>query len=270
MRADDVPRIRALIADDEPLARINLKVLIEARQGWCCAAEAANGSEVFAAVAAEPPDVIFLDVRMPGLDGVEIARRLAALAKRPALVFVTAFREHAVDAFELEATDYLLKPFDEARFERTANRIESRVVRLREPATPPSPEGPGFEAPPTAETRPAGAFLEQLVVRSLHRTRFVSVDDLVWIASEGNYVRLYLRDSCLLHRAPLGSLEKQLDPSRFLRVQRRAIVNRGEIAELRSPVPGRLLVVLRDGSEVEVSQRFSRRVHERLAVRSSS
>lgn len=246
---------RALLADDEPLARENLELLLANRTRWVVVGHAASGPAVLERCAADPPDVLFLDIRMPGLDGVATARVLDRMAKAPLVVFVTASSHHAVEAFEVAAVDYLVKPLTSARFDRALRRLEELLsARQRTPDQRP-PAGPTPSLP-------------TLVVRSLSRTRLVPAAEVVWATSEGNYVRLYLAGGqCLLHRCTLGALEQELGPDQFIRVHRGALINKTYAVEVRTPRSGLTVVVLRDGAEVEVSQRLTATVLDRLGVR---
>lgn len=253
---------RALIADDEPLARENLRLLLATRGQWTVAGEVGSGPAVLERCADDPPDVLFLDIRMPGLDGVATARVLDRMVQAPLVVFVTASSHHAVEAFEVAAVDYLVKPLANARFDRALDRLEELLsIRQGAPDQRP-PTGPPSATP--------SAPLPTLVVRSLSRTRLVPSTEVVWASSEGNYVRLYLAGGqCLLHRCTLATLEQELGSDQFLRVHRGALINRSFVAEVRTPRSGPTLVVLRDGAEVEVSQRLNAAVLERLGMRPS-
>ncbi len=247
---------RAVIADDEPLARENLRLLLANRTRWRLVGEACSGPAVLERCATDPPDVLFLDIRMPGLDGVATAWILDRMVPAPLVVFITASSHHAVEAFEVAAVDYLVKPLTSERFDRALQRLEELLsARHRAP-----------DRTPAATVPPA---IPTLVVRSLSRTRLVPGGDVVWATSEGNYVRLYLASGqCLLHRCTLAALEQELGSDQFIRVHRGALINRTCAVEVRTPRSGPTVVVLRDGAEVEVSQRLTTSVLDRLGVRS--
>ncbi|MEM9594419.1 MAG: LytTR family DNA-binding domain-containing protein [Acidobacteriota bacterium] len=292
--------IRALLVDDEALARANLRALLGDHGGWRVVGEASSGPEALRSIHRLMPDVIFLDIRMPGQGGLEVARSLGLGGEgegspwpvaTPLVVFATAFGEHAVEAFEVEAADYLVKPIDRGRFRETVGRLERRVRerRLLE-HRPPEHEGGGGGETPAAEARgpaqglgaapstetfaaeaPVAAgeapprHVTTLAVKSVGRVRLVDVADIQWIGAAGNYVRLYLvGERCLLHRATLSSLERDLDPGLFLRIHRSTMVNRREVAELQTSIHGRPQMRLRDGTELEISQRFKPRVFAEL------
>ncbi|MEM9552759.1 MAG: LytTR family DNA-binding domain-containing protein [Acidobacteriota bacterium] len=252
VKDDATKTIGALIVDDEPPARRGLCALLDARAGWRVLGEAATGPSALGALETLTPDVVFLDICMPGLDGLAVARALRRWSRPPLVVFTTAFEEHALAAFEVEAVDYLLKPFDDERFALSAGRVERLLAAL-------TPAGRGSEAEtPRSQSTPRSG-TRSLAVRSVGRVRLVDVAEIQWVAAAGNYVRLYLGGRCLLHRATLASLEATLDPDAFVRIHRSTLVHRDQVVELRTPIPGRAQVVLRDGTELEVSQRHRRR-----------
>ncbi|MEM1182465.1 MAG: LytTR family DNA-binding domain-containing protein [Acidobacteriota bacterium] len=248
--------IRAVIVDDEALGRAHVRSLLTGADGWQVVGEAANGSEAAEVIAALSPDVVFLDIRMPGLSGLQVAETLATVKRPPLVVFATAFDGHALQAFEVEAADYLLKPFDRGRFRASLGRLERRLRRREASGGAETPEAPAPDA--------AGSGVQQLAVKSVGRVRLVDVGDIVWVAAAGNYVRLYLDERCLLHRSTLAGLERDLDPELFLRIHRSTLVQRRHVAEIRSSAAGRSQVVLHDGTELEISQRFRARALDAL------
>ncbi|MGE0041874.1 MAG: LytR/AlgR family response regulator transcription factor [Vicinamibacterales bacterium] len=233
--------MRALIVDDEPLARENLRLLLEAAPGVTVAGECRSGREAVAAARELAPDVVFLDVRMPGLDGFGVVEQLGGAAA-PLVVFVTAHDVHAVKAFEAEAVDYLLKPFDDERFARALARVRERLAARAVPALGGAPD------------QPAG-YAERLIIREVGRIRFVRVADLDWIEAEGVYCRLHAGDRSDLLRSSMDGLEAVLDPAVFARIHRSAIVRIDRIAELRPGDHGDHLVRLRTGAELTLSRR---------------
>lgn len=257
---DSAP-IDALVVDDEPLACANLRALLGGFDNWRLVGEAGSGAAALEAIEASRPQVVFLDIRMPGLDGLRVARFLSAMEKPPLVVFATAFEEHALDAFDVEAADYLVKPLGLERFVTCVRRLERRLRMEREPG----PVAPQTATPQSATPTTDG--VETLAVRSVGRVRLIAVDDIHWIGAAGNYVRLYLETKCYLHRATLSALERQLPADRFVRIHRSTVVNRRQVAELRTSVSGRYQVVLEDGTELEISQRFKQRVFAQLMPR---
>lgn len=240
-------RIRAVIVDDEPLARESLRLLLSRHDGVEIVGEASHGEEALPLIRREEPDLLFVDVQMPGVSGIELLRRLGPIDTM-AVVFVTAFDEYAMQAFESRALDYLLKPYTDERFEqvlaraighikdKALSRIGARVVDLL------AGHEPGDR--------------RTLAVREGQKTIFVPVADIEWIEADDYYVRVHAGGRAHLLRESLRSLEKTLDPARFVRVHRGAIVNRDRVAALETQPSGDAVAVLRSGGRVRVSRTF--------------
>lgn len=251
-------KLRALIVDDERLARLKLRRFLDEEPDVEVVGECASGAEAVERIRADRPDLVFLDVQMPGLDGFAVWRearpREAGRERGCRVVFVTAHDEHAVRAFEVEALDYLLKPFDRARFQQTLDRVrrerretlDAKIASLLERIE-----------------RPAER-LDRLVVRSGGRLRFVKLHEVDWIEAEDNYVRLHAGRESHLVRDTLRRLEPRLDPRLFLRIHRSAIVNVEAIAEIRSLFHGDYDVLLRDGTALPVGRTWRDRLLQRL------
>jgi len=228
--------MKAMIVDDEPLARRELRRLL-AEFPWVeIVAEAGNITEAAAAIEADAPDLLFLDIKMPGGTGFDL---LARLEHVPRVIFTTAYDDHAVQAFEVNALDYLLKPVE-------PERLAAALGRAR---------GPLPAA--TAAQRPQ-QIIERLFIRDGARCWFVPLHEVSLIVAEGNYVRLHWRDVRPLLGRPLSSLEERLDPQRFFRANRRQIINIEFIEEVEPGTGGQLHVQLRGGPEVEISRRQAR------------
>lgn len=247
--------IRALIVDDEPLARANLRHALSAFPRWRIEAECASASLARETLEKGGVDLVFLDIKMPRESGLDLARGLAELAEPPIVVFVTAYEAFAVEAFELHALDYLLKPFDDERLRRTLARAESLfdlrarrtyAAALRDYVRDSAP------LPPPSERAP----LSRLTVRSVGRLESIPVSDILWIAAAGNYAELHLAGRSLLHRVTLNLLEQRLDPQMFLRTHRSAMVRRDQCASLTVRGDGQYLLQLRGGAPVPVSERY--------------
>jgi two-component system LytT family response regulator len=247
--------MRALIVDDEPLARENLRLLLAEFPDVTVAGECRNGREAVALIPALRPDVVFLDIRMPDLDGFGVVETLGG-DPPPLVVFVTAHDAHAVEAFDVNAVDYLLKPFDDRRFAKTLDRVRRRLAGRGSPAGA-GPE-PGREP---AAAAPVHA--ERLVIREIGRIRFVHVDDIDWIQAESVYCRLHTGSRSILLRSSMERLERLLDPARFQRLNRSTIVQIDRIVEIAPNGLGGYRVVLRTGDQLSISRR-RRRVVERL------
>jgi two-component system LytT family response regulator len=236
-------RPSVLIVDDEPLARRYLKRLLVRDGGVGDIRQAANGLEAGAAIRLARPDIMFLDVEMPGLSGADLLGSLAP-ADAPVTVFTTAYSQHAIKAFELEACDYLLKPFDEARFAKALQRAKTAVAAAR---------------------RAAGA--AKLPVQAGERTLLLGVDEIVAVAAEDNYVRVLAAGRTFLQRSTLAATEKVLRPAGFLRVHRGYLVNPAHVREISARDPRRLELTLSDGSSAPVSRRYRDLVQALVARR---
>jgi two-component system, LytTR family, response regulator len=235
--------IRALIVDDEPFARAGVRLLLARARDVEVVGECSNGLEAVAAIAETAPDLVFLDVQMPELDGFGVVEAVGA-ARMPAVIFVTAFDEHAIRAFDVHALDYLLKPLDDERFalalERARARLRGDGGRDLRAALAALVGQARLDAPP----------LERLAVKSGGRVYFVAVDDVDWVEAADNYVSLHAgRETHLVH-GTLGALERRLDPRRFLRVHRSTIVNLARVRELRPLFHGEYEIVLADGTRL--------------------
>lgn len=260
--------VRVAVVDDEPDARERLRMLLAAEPAVRLVAECRDGAEAVETLAALAPDLVFLDVQMPELDGFGV---LAALAdalgpdRLPAVVFVTAYDEYALRAFDVSAADYLLKPFDRARFDRALERGLARaragggvrgVVREELRAL--------LEHLRGADAAPAGPFAERFAVRAGGRVHFVRTADVDWLDVDGNYVQLHAGGRVHLVRGPLGAVEARLDPAAFVRVHRSAIVRVDRIASLEPYFHGEYVVTMRDGSRLTSSRTYSARLRALL------
>jgi len=240
-------KIRALIVDDEPLARERLRSLLRDESAVEVVGECGNGPDAIAAVRRTPPDVVFLDMEMPGCDGLQVIAELPK-ENRPAIVFVTAYEGFALEAFEVQAIDYLLKPFDRERFQKALRRVEEYIAARRTGAPGPKP------ATPPAESAPTVKMPGRLTVKADGRVVFLKPDDIVWVEAADNYVILHLADGRLMVRETLGSLEERLGTAKFARVNRSALVHLDQIRELQPTFHGDYIVVLRDGTKVPLSR----------------
>ena len=222
---------RTIVVDDEPLARQTLSLLLSREQDFQVVAECGHGADAIEAIRRERPDVLFLDVQMPEVDGFEMLRRLGA-SEVPALIFVTAFDRYALKAFEQHALDYLLKPFSDERF---AVVIERTRVRLREHAV-------------------ASAQRRQLIVRDGSLRLAIPHEEIVWIEAEDYCARIHLQARTLLVRESLSALARALSTGEFVRVHRSAIVNVARIRAIEPMVSGDQRLTLGDGTVLKVSR----------------
>jgi len=243
--------IRVLIADDEAPARRKLRAHLAGRPGVEVAGEAADGLQAVEAIRELHPDLVFLDIQMPGLSGFEVIESVG-VDQMPTVVFVTAYDEFAVEAFEVQAVDYLLKPYSKERFERALDRA-LREVGHRED---------GREAVKSLLDRVLSGRrpLRRLVVRSGERLLLIPLQEVLHLSSDGNYVKVHTPSGVHLLRETLASLEARLDPERFARTHRSEIVNLDAVKEIQPYFHGDLVVVLKNGERVRLSRRYRDRV----------
>jgi two-component system LytT family response regulator len=250
--------IRALIVDDEPLARRGIRQLLDREPDVVIIGEARNGREALRAMRAASLDLVFLDVQMPEVDGFGVLRAIGA-ERMPHVVFVTAFDEFAVRAFETHAIDYLVKPLREGRFAEAVQRVRDRMtsaeaVALSERLSALLVTTDGDRTEP----------LRRLVVPTSTGELVLDVDDVDWIEADDYYAAVHTRGRRHLIRESLSSLESRLDPARFVRVHRSAIVSLSRVREVRTDIPGDAALLLRDGTRVPVSRRRREQVLEHL------
>ena len=246
------PRLSALIVDDEPRARECVRMLLDADPEVETVGEAGDGVAALEAVAALRPELLLLDVRMPGMDGFELVRRLPGGAT-PVVVFSTAYEEHAPRAFEAHAVEYLVKPFTDARFARALTHAKG-IARDRRRAIEPA-----------VARRPR---LERFAVKSAGRVVLLPVEETDWILAAGDYVRIYSGGRPYLLRASIGALQRRLDPDRFIRVHRTCLVNLAHVTGFPTSRAGTLLVSLPHGVTRRVSRQgraeLRRVLHQRV------
>lgn len=248
--------VRVLIADDEPPARAKVRRFLAAEADVEVVGEAGSGPEAVEAIGRLRPDVVFLDIQMPGADGFGVLDALPP-GTLPQVVFVTAYDEYALRAFEVHAVDYLLKPFDGDRFRTALARARERV-RARAPTD-------GLEERirrALAEARPPAAYLDRVLVRTGDHAVFVRTDEIDWLEAEENYVRLHAGRESHLVRGTLAGLEARLDPAKFVRVHRSHVVNLASIRALHPWSHGDWMIVMRDGRELMLSRRYRDRLPE--------
>lgn len=240
------PPIRALLVDDEMLARLALRQALASHPDVTVVGECGNAAEAKQAMAALEPDLVFLDIRMPGMDGFRLLHGMQR-ASLPMVVFATAYGQHALRAFDANAIDYLLKPIDQDRFDQAMGRVRQQWQGMR--ATVPA-------AAPT--------YLQRISLACGEHVRVVATADIDWVRADGNYVHIHAAGTSYLHREALTALLASLDPARFLRIHRGIAVNVDRIAEVHPLFQGSAEVVLRDGTRLALSRRF--RAGARLAL----
>ena len=249
--------LRIVIVDDEPIAREGVRVQLSHQLDVEVVSECVNGLEAVAAIQELNPDLVFLDVQMPGMDGFDVLQTIGG-NNMPAVVFVTAYDKYALKAFEVNAIDYLLKPFDKQRFERAFERAKERIqqadtgsVNLRLSHL-------------LASIHPQQKYLERLVVKSSGRIFFLEVSEIDWIEAADNYVSLHLGKESHLIRETLKSLGGKLNPDRFVRVRNSAIINLKRVKELHPLFKGEYEILFHSGQKLRSSRRYRQRIAELL------
>ncbi|HKG95183.1 MAG TPA: LytTR family DNA-binding domain-containing protein [Gemmatimonadaceae bacterium] len=283
--------MRVLIVDDEDFARQRVRRLLEAEGGVEVVGECAGGREAVGAIAEQRPDLVFLDVQMPRLDGFAVLRELQDLPEpadgtppvAPLVIFVTAFDEHALRAFDVHALDYLLKPVDPDRFRvalarareqharSTAAERHARLLAVLGEAGMPSGGGAAGEGPPSpalAESIGGGssprAPLDRLLIKEEGRMYVVKTSEIDWVEAYGNYARLHVGPRAHLIRETMNNLERTLDPARFARIHRSTIVNLDRVKEMQPWFSGEYVVLLADGTKLKLSRWYRERLEQRL------
>jgi two-component system LytT family response regulator len=246
------------VADDEPLARERLRLLLSRHPAYEVVAECTDGDEALAAIEAERPDVAFLDISMPGRTGVEVAAALLDDAEAPAIVFVTAYDQYALSAFEVSAIDYLVMPVDRERFEQMLQRVEKRIDR----------SGPGpLNADVRAlldELRLTSGLPKRFVVRTPRGHYFVRAEDIETATADGNYIALSAGGRVHLVRETMKSFEAKVDPARFVRIHRSTIVCIDRIARIEALGHGAYRITMHSGARFDSSPTYGQRIHALL------
>lgn len=259
------PPLRALIVDDEAPARANLTRALLAQPNWQVVGEANGAEQARGIMQSTAVDALFLDIQMPGESGLALARSLLRSPQQnpPLVIFVTAFDRFAIEAFEVHALDYLLKPIDDERLAQTLERVAALAVLRNQPAWREALTD-AVDALDSARLAQTPTRLTRLCVRSVGHVESVPISAVRWIASAGNYVELHLAERCVLHRVALSRLESHLDQHEFLRVHRTALVRRSLVRGLSSLGEGSYELQLEDGDTVPVSERHLPAVRELL------
>lgn len=257
------PPVRTLIVDDEPAARRGVRLLLERDPEIAIVGEAATGTDAVDLIRRERPALVFLDVQMPGADGFD-ALAACAPAELPTVVFVTAYDEYALRAFEVHAVDYLLKPYDDARFGVALRRAKEEVRRRQGDAVNAHLRqlldylGANRRAGVGAEVEPPA---DRILIKSSGEIYFLKIDEIDWIEAEGDYMKFHAGGRSHLMRETMARLEARLDPRRFLRIHRSTIVNVDRLRKLSPTFAGDYVVVLHDGTKLKLSRGY----HERIA-----
>jgi len=239
--------IKALIVDDEPLAREGIRHLLAESHAQAQIAEAVSGVAALTAIATFQPDLIFVDVQMPEMDGFELVRRIEA-ACMPVVVFVTAHDKYAIQAFEINAIDYLLKPVSRDRFLITLQRVKERLLNQGEGARQVLAMLQSIASP--------SKYIERVSIRTAGKTIFVHMRDIDWMQAAENYVQLHLKSARYMLHVPINTFQQSLDPRMFMRIHRSRIVNVGQIKELEAGAHGDFVLVLHSGARLQSSRTY--------------
>ena len=243
MRAEGHAKIRAVVVDDEPLARSSLKLLLRRDPEVQLVGECKSGMEALAEIRRKKPELVFLDVQMPECDGFDVLEQLGS-EMPPALVFVTAYDQYALRAFESGALDYLLKPFDNARFERALNRAKERIEQ-------------GKETPRK---------IERLAIKNAGQVLFQKISEIDWIEAADYYVCLHVGTKTHLLRRSMSDVDQELEQAAFCRIHRSAIVNLERVRQLEISEDGGTDVVLNSGTRLRLSRRYRKDLQARLGL----
>ena len=273
--------MRVLIVDDEPIARRRISRLLKLEDDVEVVSEVGSGTDAVAAIREQKPDLVFLDVQMPDLDGFGVVSALGEPEQMPAIVFVTAYNEYAVKAFDVNAVDYVLKPFDGERFRSAFQRARTTLEQknsaeagrrikalleevLGEQRAQALAAGGTANGATLAPTVPRARYLDRLMVKHDGRVFFVKVSDVDWFEASGNYVRVHVGRVSHLIRETMHGIEAQLDPNLFARIHRAVIVNMDRIRELQPWFAGDYIVILRDGRQLKLSRTYREALQSRM------
>lgn len=247
--------MKILIVDDEPLARERVRRHLRDEPGVEIVGEAGNGREAVAAIEEKKPDLVFLDVQMPEMNGFDVLKTLSEI-KIPAIVFTTAYDKYAIQAFEFHALDYLLKPFTRERFKRAVRHAREQLENTRQNGSMDE------RLVSLLENLKAKKYLERIVVKSSGRVFFIKTDEIDWIEAAGNYLKLHVGRDAHLIRETMQSIEAKLDPEKFFRIHRSTLVQIDRIKELHPLFGGDYAVILRNGVELNLSRNYRDRLPE--------
>lgn len=268
MALDALPSIRALVVDDEPLARERLHELLEEASAVTLVGDAEDGPEAVTSIREQAPDLVFLDVQMPGMSGIDVIEEIGP-EEMPVTVFVTAYDQYAIKAFDLAAVDYLLKPFDDERFEQALRRAREQIANQEENAISDRLLHLLRERDPSLleeESTRDEPYLERIAVQGRGKARIVPVNDLTHITADGSYAELHTEEDTYVIRERMKTLAARLDPDEFVRVHRSAIVRLNEIELILRGGGGNYAVRLNDGTRVSVSRSRVDELQDRLGV----
>lgn len=250
---------RAIIVDDEEPGRIMLRYALSAQKNWVILGEFSNVANAREFLNSHEVDVIFLDIQMPKETGIGLARSLSNLEDPPLIIFVTAFNAHAIEAFEVHALDYLLKPFNTLRFTQALARADEILTQRRGYAKV-LRSYVDSEEQANCKNSDNNNYLQQIIVRSVGEMECIPINEVLWMSSASNYVELHLENRVVLHRMTLSAIEKLINPQEFIRVHRTALVRIDQIQQIKVVGDGSYSLRLHCGAEVAVSERHIEQV----------
>lgn len=253
MSSTEASILRVVVVDDEELGRERLQALLEEQTGVQIVGVCSDGASAVECIESARPDLVFLDVQMPGMSGFDVIENLDP-SHLPAVVFVTAHDGHAIRAFEIHALDFLLKPFDQTRFEKALERARAQLAAKKSSAIDPR------LVSLLEELHEERKYPERLIVKSSGRVFFVRAEEIDWVEASGNYVKVHAKGEAHLLRESMKNMESKLDPKTFVRIHRSAIVNIDRIKELEPWFHGEYIVIMRDGTRLTASRVFSDRL----------
>ena len=250
-------KIRTLIVDDMPLSRQRTRRYLAGEADVEIVGECGDADAALQAIDTLVPDLVLLDVQMPGINGLDLLEKIPA-ERRPAVVFITAFDEFAVPAFAAHAVDFLLKPFDHERMAKVMRRVREHLA--------PKPVSPPKTKSATQPSQDKSPYLHRIAVKSVGRTVFVAIDGVDWLETAGNYVSLHVGKETHLVRETMNQIETQLDPSQFVRIHRSTMVRIEAIREIQPLFNGDRAVILRDGTKLTMSRSYRDKVQDALGA----
>jgi two-component system LytT family response regulator len=258
MREANTTKIRAMIVDDEPLARRRIRSLLAHDSGVDVIGECSDGYNAVSSISELNPDLVFLDIQMPRMDGFEVIKTIGP-ERMPTVIFVTAYDQYALKAFEVNALDYLLKPYDRRRFQKTLERAKASISGLQ------SGNVNNQLLSLLGNLRREREIPDRFIIKSGGRVVFLKVEEIDWMCAVGNYVRLQVgRDSHLMRETMTG-MEAKLNPDSFMRIHRSTIVNLDRVKEVQPWAKGEYVVIMRDGARLIMSRRYRERLNELLS-----
>ncbi|HEX2217651.1 MAG TPA: LytTR family DNA-binding domain-containing protein [Gemmatimonadales bacterium] len=263
--------IRTLVVDDEPLAQRRITRLLKHEPDVTVVGVANNGREAVEAIRAHTPDLVMLDVQMPGMGGFDVVRALDP-ERMPVIIFITAYDSYALQAFDVHALDYLLKPFKAIRFREAIERARAQIAQrqplaraqLRAVAEEMSRKVESTEPPLPLDEEPGASPLTRILVRDQGKMFFVRTADVDWFESDGNYIRIHIGERQHMIRGRINNLERRLDSDQFVRIHRSTVVNLDRIKEVYAWFGGDYMVVLADGTQLKLTRKHRDRLSRHI------